>query len=85
VESRDKSTLAFSYNEQGMTVYRSCRDNKHGFGIKQGAVSQNHLVNYVAALDATESPKGAMPAVALKIDTHFMVHVSAAPPAALPS
>jgi len=60
-------------------------DSEHGVRSKYraGAVSQNHFVNDVAALDATERPKVGAPAVALNIDAQFMGHLPAAPRAVL--
>ena len=51
--------------------------------MRQGTVSQNHLVNHVAALQAAEGPKGATSAVALKVHAHFMDHAPATPPTTL--
>jgi len=56
----------------------SCRDHQPGVGMKSGTVAQNCLIHNVAALKAAEHPKGATPAVALKIDTHFIFQVPAA-------
>ena len=49
----------------------------------QGSVSEDHRVNYIAALDATHGPKGAIATVAFQISTQFVGHVPAAPQAAL--
>ena len=64
-------------------MYRSSRGNKLDFSMTREAVLQNHLVNDIAALDATESPKRAFSIVALKIDTDFRGQVPSAPRAAL--
>ena len=61
----------------------SCRNYKHSSGIRNGAMSQNRVVDHVAALKAMENPTGAIAAVALKIHTHFLFHVPVAPPATL--
>ena len=66
-----------------IVLYRSCRGNTLCYGIPPSAVLQNHLINDVAALDATKYPTGATPAVALQIDTHVIDHVTAAPAAAV--
>jgi len=57
--------------------------SKYGFRIKYASVSQDHLINDVTALDAAESPKSAMPAVALKIGAHLLDHMPVAPGAVL--
>jgi hypothetical protein len=57
---------------------RSSCGNKDVLGIEQGAVLQNRLVHHVAALDATENPTSAVPAVIFKIDAHLRFHMPAA-------
>lgn len=64
-------------------MYRSSRGNKLDFRITREAILQNHIVNDIAALDTPESPKDALPIVALKIGTDFRGQVSSAPRAAL--
>ena len=66
-----------------LAVYLSCRGSTHRLGIRQGAVSQNDLVNHISTLDTAVRPKGAIPAVAIKVDAHFMDYMPAAPSAAL--
>ena len=47
--------------------------------------NKDATINDVAALDATKDPTGAIPVVALQIDTHVRNHVTAAPTATLSS
>ncbi len=53
--------------------------------MNERTVAQNRLIHDIAALEATEHPKGTVPGVALKIDTHFMFHVSVTTVAARPT
>jgi hypothetical protein len=68
-----------------IVLYRSCRGNTLRYGIPHRAVLQNHLINDVAALDATKDSTGAMPVIAVKIDTHVRDHMTAASTAGLSS
>jgi|SRR6185295_18172671 len=63
-----------------MLAHASSGIPQRGFGlsIDCSAITQDHFINYVAALDATEHPDAAIPAIA-QIDTHVTVHIPAAP------
>ena len=50
----------------------------------RGAISQNHFINHIAALNAPKDPDGTIAAI-VEIHTDVMIQISAAPCAALPS
>ena len=64
-------------------LYRSSRGDKLAFRMTRETVLQDHLVDDIAALDATESPKCALPVVALKVGADFRGQVPSAPHAAV--